>query len=119
MDIFFLFLPISLETTWGFISQISSCRIWWAGGNSFKISCTLPEAEFGFRQNLVLVPDPAHGGGRRAPRLECAPREPARSPLRGPARSPEERESKNTEHERAAQGRGALLSLKLHSEQIL
>lgn len=46
MDIFFFFLSGSLETTWGFISQTSSCRFWWAGGNSFKISCALPEAEF-------------------------------------------------------------------------
>lgn len=53
------------------------------GENSFKISCLLPEAEFGFRQILVLVAAPAHGAGRRAPKLGCAPGEPTRSPLRG------------------------------------
>lgn len=110
---------MSLETTWGFISQTSSCRTWWGGGNSFKISYTLPEAEFGFRQNLVLVPAAAHGAGRQAPRPRRAPREPVRFLLRGPARSPEEGEPRNTEHECIAQGTGALLPLKLQSEEML
>ncbi|XP_035744732.1 forkhead box protein L2 [Egretta garzetta] len=35
---------LPLETTWGFISQTSSCRFWWAGENSFKISCAAQPA---------------------------------------------------------------------------
>lgn len=78
MDIFFLFLSVSLETTWGFIGQTSSCRIWWAGGNSFKIGCMFPEEEFGFRQNLVLVPAPGTRSRAVGTGQGCAPRDPGR-----------------------------------------
>lgn len=98
MDVFLLFLSVSSESTWGFISETS--RIWGAGGNSFKRRCMVPEAEFGFQQNLVLVPAPAHeqGSGHRG---QAVHRGNPPAPCRGDLPAPPG------------------LSLELHSKQIL
>lgn len=96
MDIFLLFLPLSSETTRGFISQASSCRARWAGGNSFQMSSVLLKRSPAVHKT-ACSPQPRHTQPRRAPRPGCAPK--SRAPARSPGAAVE-----HTEPERTAQG---------------
>lgn len=90
------FLPLSSETTRGFISQTSSCRARRAGGNSFQMSSVLLSgARLSIKPRARLSPGTRSLGGHRG---RAAPRKAEPRP-RSPGAAVE-----HTEPERTAQG---------------
>lgn len=98
------FLPLSSETTRGFISQTSSCRARRAGGNSFQMSSVLLKRSPAV-DKTACSPQPGHTQPRRAPRPGCAPKSRAPAPLpRGCRRAHGARAHGAGERARAAPG---------------